>query len=751
MLTRLYGRTGAFAAAGHAAVEHAEVRPANDPHDLQVGAVIASRYRILAEWGKGGMAVTYRCWDHESGRPVVLKRPSAVTFKSAGAAAMFDREARLMAFLSHPHIMPLTAFGEQEGIPFIVMPFLPGGALLHRRLRDADGSPLPMHPGTLHLWLPQVADALDYMHRCGVVHGDVKPANVLFDGGWHAFLTDFGVARYIDNEDGALHESAPTPSIGIVGTPEYMAPEAIDAESVLDGRSDQYALAVMVYEVLVGERVFAESRSVAITRPGAVRERLSEDHLAGVPSSLADAVFRALETQPQDRFESCAAFSAAVIAEIPAMQDEPGIARLLCPSCENILKLPATIAGRNGRCSYCKAKMMVAQDMAALWLLTEDIGPVPPVGQRRKAGRRQRPSRRKRWWAWPVTTAAVVLLLVGAGFTVSAIHLVRQRDAARNQSEALRKQISDADAARRELVENNDRLVGDNASLQQKNERLFVNRAQGENNPPDLQKERLPQERLRVAPDWGDDQRPAAAGIQEAPDTIQNSIGITLRLCAPGTFVMGNKGRFVDHRRQVTVSKAFYIGLHEVTNANWKQVMGTMPSRWQDDDFPVDTVKWQEAVDFCRRLSALPDEQARRRVYRLPTEAEWEYSCRAGTSGRFSFDDEEDHLREYAWFMDNAQGQSHPVGVKLPNAWGLFDMHGNVMEWCGDHDRSHIHDDFNGGVRSAHGVDRVCRGGWWAAPPSTCGSADRLLCDLSSAGDGATGFRVVLSESDEIP
>ena len=182
----------------------------------------------------------------------------------------------------------------------------------------------------------------------------------------------------------------------------------------------------------------------------------------------------------------------------------------------------------------------------------------------------------------------------------------------------------------------------------------------------------------------------------QQPKEITNSIGMKLVLIPKGTFMMGSpeseKGRYENEtEHEVTISKDYYLGVYEVTQAQYEKVMGNNPSHFQgaivgneNADLPVENVPWHDAVEFCKKLSELPEEKKAGRVYRLPTEAQWEYACRAGSKTAYSFDDEEGLLPVYGWFYRNSSDRTHTVGLLEPNAWGLYDMHGNVWEWCSD-------------------------------------------------------------------
>ena len=201
------------------------------------------------------------------------------------------------------------------------------------------------------------------------------------------------------------------------------------------------------------------------------------------------------------------------------------------------------------------------------------------------------------------------------------------------------------------------------------------------------------------------------------PVESTNSIGMKMVLIPPGEFTMGSPESEAGRRKNetqhtVALSKAFSIGVYEVTQSQYEQVMGSYPSYFKGANNPVEA-SWDDAVAFCEKLSALPAEVAAGRVYRLPTEAEWEYACRAGTTKAYSFGDDKKDLGKYAWFNENSDSTTHAVGEKLPNGWGLYDMHGNVWEWCVDL------------YGKSGDTFRVIRGGSWSDVAADCRSATR--------------------------
>mgnify|MGYP006159474219 CR=1 FL=1 len=225
----------------------------------------------------------------------------------------------------------------------------------------------------------------------------------------------------------------------------------------------------------------------------------------------------------------------------------------------------------------------------------------------------------------------------------------------------------------------------------------------------------------------------------ELPESA-SAIGMEFKLIPAATFTMG------DETHEVTLTKPFKMGVHEVTQAQYEQVMKNNPSYFKGAENPVEQVSWEDAVEFCRKLSELSAEKAAGNVYRLPTEAQWEYACRAGTTTQFSFGDDESDLGDYAWYRENSANTSHPTGMKLPNAWGLYDMHGNVWEWCQDRYGDYPSGSVTDPTGPVGGSDRVIRGGSFYHPALSCRSPDRDAGHDPFLYNGM-GFRVSLSPS----
>jgi eukaryotic-like serine/threonine-protein kinase len=271
-------------------------------------ASLAGRYAIEKELGRGGMAVVYLARDERHDRLVAVKAMLPDVIGEDGAER-FRREIHIAARLNHPNILTVFDSGDADGISFYVMPFVEGESLKdlvqrERQLGIADAVAI----------VRQVADALDYAHAEGVIHRDVKPANVLLTRtrtrtGRHAVVSDFGIARAMTGSGATRLTSTGF----MVGTPSYMSPEQWGANAALDGRSDQYSLACVLYEMLIGEPPFTGATPMVVLARQSM-EVVPSMRVArpGIPESLEQAINRAMAKVPGDRYPTVAAFADAV-------------------------------------------------------------------------------------------------------------------------------------------------------------------------------------------------------------------------------------------------------------------------------------------------------------------------------------------------------------------------------------------------------------------------------------------------------
>jgi formylglycine-generating enzyme required for sulfatase activity len=216
--------------------------------------------------------------------------------------------------------------------------------------------------------------------------------------------------------------------------------------------------------------------------------------------------------------------------------------------------------------------------------------------------------------------------------------------------------------------------------------------------------------------------------------------GIELVKIPPGSFMMGSTNWPNEKPvHQVTINYSFYMGKYEVTQTQWQAVMGDNPSHFTEcGNCPVDSVSWNKAQEFILRLNQISDGYS----YRLPTEAEWEYACHAGTTGNYTTD----LLKEMAWYDENSGGKTHAVGAKMLNAWGLADIYGNVYEWCQDW----YHETYYGApadgsawLNGGEQKNRVMRGSGLYTPGSNMSSTNRGQYSLTDSVYHDIGFRVV--------
>ena len=263
------------------------------------------RYHILEQLGEGGMATVYKAYDTRLERDVAVKviRTEKLTLDTIDKTLKrFEREAKALAKLTHPNIVPITDYGEHEGKPYLVMPYLPGGTLKQRL-----GKPIPWEEA-VRILIP-VARGLHYAHHQGIVHRDVKPSNILITQSGEPMLTDFGIAKILIDTG----ETSDLTGTGMgVGTPEYMSPEQFQGKGV-DARTDIYSLGVVLYEMVTGRKPYqADTPAAILIKQATDPLPRPSGYVSGLPDVIEKVLLKALAKDPEDRYQSMAEFAAGL-------------------------------------------------------------------------------------------------------------------------------------------------------------------------------------------------------------------------------------------------------------------------------------------------------------------------------------------------------------------------------------------------------------------------------------------------------
>jgi formylglycine-generating enzyme required for sulfatase activity len=673
--------------------------PAASASPLRAGGMLGV-YELLEKLGEGGMGAVWKARHTRLDKLVAVKVLPPRWTDSAAALSRFQREMRAVGKLEHAHIVRAMDAGDVNGTHYLVMEYVEGtdlGKLVKERGRCKVDSACEM--------VCQAALGLAHAHKAGLVHRDVKPSNLFLSKQGTVKLLDLGLARLHD-ESAAADSEALTAQGQVLGTPDYMAPEQWGDTHAAGAPADLYALGCTLFYLLIGRAPYADARHSAPANKmhGHVMEAAPDLRALrpDVPEAV-DALYRRLMAkEPKERFASADELALELKTVIKSLQ-----------------------------------KANAAEPESA-------TAPVvtPPVAQ---ATASSAPLRKRR-------RVGVLLGLGGAAAALLAgviVLIITNRDGSKTKIE-----------------------VPADATVEVKKDGKTV---------------------AKVAPDEKvkEKEKPREQPVAE----VVNSIGMKLVRIPAGKFTMGSTKQEQDEaiadyekrtgkklsddllywwraegpRHEVEISRPFYLGVTEVTQKQYKAVMGYNPSvfsangegrpgvtytTWKPgqlkdkvkglatDDFPVENLSYEEAVELCRKLSELPAEKGAGRTYRLPTEAEWEYSSRGGASSPYPFGST--ITDRHANFNYHLQ-RTCAVGSYPANAFGLFGMQGNVREWCSDwydpdyYARSPRRDPQG----PEKGTQRVFRGGSWSIIRSFCRSASRDKIEPESRKDDL-GFRVAL-------
>jgi formylglycine-generating enzyme required for sulfatase activity/predicted Ser/Thr protein kinase len=712
-------------------------------------------FQITGTLGAGGMGVVYRAEQEHPRRSVALKvlRPHLLSRRSA---RRFEHEAEVLARLQHPGIAHVYEAGRYDagfgGQPFFVMELVDGLALMDFVERHE-----PTVCERLRLFL-KICRAVEHAHINGVIHRDLKPANILVTAAAEPKILDFGVARLTDSDIRTTTLNTETGEI--IGTVAYMSPEQVAGDTTaMDRRSDVYALGVILYELLAGTLPLDLGGQ---TIPEAVRIIREEDP---APLSSIDRRLRgdldtiaakALEKSPQRRYPSAAALADDLERHLhhePIMARPPGVIDGLRKFAR---RHPAAAVGITGAFTVVCATAIVFLSMygATRSALTEKRAALDGL---QEANRGAAKTARDLWVSTSGDAPQVWLdreaqetarhAMASATAGGEALELGRFGEAAERFVDALA-QWRVAELRRESLIEQ---------TLERLRSAIAADRVRSA-------EEALG--RLRALKVDDAVVRPLAAEV--------SLLQLEMVAVPPGAFAMGGNELPAERPiHTVHVAQGFRISATEITQGQFLAVMGRNPSIFADRlVHPVENVSWFDALDFCNRLSARTGLSPRYRLsdvvtkggaiilakveylvgpgFRLPTEAEWEYACRAGAQTTFGFGDSMSAAGEHMWNQDNSDGTTRPVGAKSPNAWGIYDMHGNVWEWCEDR----WHANYTGAPADGSAwldggvpAERAIRGGCWADRPLYCRAAYRRA---RAAGTHLQyrGFRVVCDLED---
>ena len=635
-------------------------------------------YRIIERVGRGGMATVYKAYHAAMDRHVAIKILPEDFADDPNFRKRFEREAKTVAKLQHPHILPVFDYGEDQGINYLVMPFIPSGTLkdyMKQGRLDFD---------EISRILTRLCEALDYAHNVGVLHRDIKPDNVLFDEHGNAMLTDFGLTRMMEG-------NASLTGSGVLGTPAYMSPEQGQGEK-LDNRSDIYSMGVILYEMVTGEVPFSADTPVAVILKH-IRDPLPMPNSmrADLPDAAETVILKALAKDPYHRWATAVEMATAFRLAISGMPVD------VEPPPESMVDIRSTVEG---------IQPAIPDDALMPDTDTQSL-------RRPKQGG-------GRVMLWIVVIAIIfvlfgLLILWGDGdsrFSLTAAEATRTdrpTDTATDEptpmptDTAIPTETGTLDPIEVARATRNADLTITAAMELIIAEELTATATLWTDTPtPTVTQTETPTEISTVTPSLvpspteptptlgAESIELALQGVdnnEEWTPVVQEFDGVEMVLVPAGCFMMGSENDEEDERpvHEQCFNAPFWIDRYEVTNEQFGQFGGSASdvSSVALPEYPRDNVNWLEASSFCEARSA-----------RLPTEAEWEFAARGPDNLTYPWGNEfdstvvnfcdsncDEDIRDET--ADDGYRLSSPVGTYPGGvSWvGAYDMSGNVWEW----------------------------------------------------------------------
>lgn len=758
------------------------------------------RYAIRKVLGQGAMGAVYLARDTQLDRDVALKIPKFGDHNDVPdeeLLARFYREARASATIRSLNVCPVYDVGEIDGQHYITMAFIEG-----RPLKDFTKSSKSHSEKQIATTIRKLALGLEEAHKIGVVHRDLKPANVMVDLKGEPVVMDFGLARRSRSDDVKVTQSG-----AILGTPAYMAPEQVAGDqAAIDHRVDIYALGVIMYELITGEMPFkgnlmALLQQISLNnprKPSELRkeidprlEKICLKMMAGDQTQryqsmkeVATALQDVLRTPRKSQKKKPRTPSETKTAAFPSRQDESNPALITLDQQPSIAEQLRQKRGKVPKKTQSKhrtgSRFGAAGPVNSVYLASGIGGLLLLLGI---------------IFLVRVGKYDVQITLEDPGITLSVdgetLNINNGSDVIKLKAGAHKLQL-EKDGLTTHVEEFTVTKDGKTALTAKVVNGKLDALLNGEETPhaaatsPPATSELKNTARLV----WSADTPPPAVapfdkeqatahqqawasylGVPVERDiSLPGGEKLTMVLIPPGEFFMGSPDEqqarlreaaqaanndwamhMVSHEgphHKVRITKPFYLGKYEVTQAQWQSVMGSIPVQSRNGfEHPVEWVSWNDIQRFLAKLNE--SGRVKKMTFLLPTEAQWEYACRAGTNTLYHSGDREDDLRQFGWSAENSGGRTQPVGKLEPNAFDLHDMHGNVWEWCADWRADDDYESSTGEDPSgpSSGTNRIFRGGSWLHPALVCRSGFRSNQFPDGLGPDI-GFRLAASLDD---